>query len=470
MNVARAVATGTVLANGFFLVAGGLPSVSGGPTESAEIYNPTLGGFTLTGDLSTFTYRHAATALEDGTAMIVDGLGGSGGSTFLNLGELYDPATNDFTLTNNNVPFATEYLTAVTLQTGDVLAVGGTTNGSTPSAKAALYIPEIPAIPTFREITNRDLQFAIFGPSGVNDAPGAVPDPGTTAGTTRFLREDATWDIPPGAGFANPMTTEGDIIYENATPAPARLPIGSTGQVLTVAGGIPSWATPSTPTSAGGASPYSRRWSLVTSSPTLLTAGNFMGDQNGAQFATIASHAVFGSPSFTCPTSLLSTNSNNTDFGYIAGSLQWPTGGNIIFQTKLAVNKLTSIRIRFGVADTVTPATLFNSDTISANFAGFRFSSAASDTNWQCQTSGGSTNTTVDSGVAVTANTLYLFQVQFNDSIPNIVFSINKTVVATITTHLPSASVGLGMFAGGESLAATTTGIYVAWLYAEADS
>jgi hypothetical protein len=43
----------------------------------------------------------------------------------------------------------------------------------------------------------------------------------------------------------NPMTTVGDIIYEGTGPAAARLGIGTTGQVLTVAGGIPSWATPS---------------------------------------------------------------------------------------------------------------------------------------------------------------------------------------------------------------------------------
>jgi len=46
----------------------------------------------------------------------------------------------------------------------------------------------------------------------------------------------------------NPMTTVGDIIYEGTGPAAARLPIGTTGQVLTVSGGIPAW---STPTSSG---------------------------------------------------------------------------------------------------------------------------------------------------------------------------------------------------------------------------
>jgi hypothetical protein len=40
-------------------------------------------------------------------------------------------------------------------------------------------------------------------------------------------------------------TTTGDTIYASAANTPARLGIGSTGQVLTVASGIPSWATPS---------------------------------------------------------------------------------------------------------------------------------------------------------------------------------------------------------------------------------
>jgi hypothetical protein len=47
----------------------------------------------------------------------------------------------------------------------------------------------------------------------------------------------------------NPETTLGDISYRSATAnTNTRLGIGSTGQVLTVAGGVPSWATPA----AGG--------------------------------------------------------------------------------------------------------------------------------------------------------------------------------------------------------------------------
>lgn len=48
---------------------------------------------------------------------------------------------------------------------------------------------------------------------------------------------------------SNPLTTTGDMIYSSSGSTQARLGIGSTSQVLTVAGGIPSWATPATPSS-----------------------------------------------------------------------------------------------------------------------------------------------------------------------------------------------------------------------------
>ena len=41
------------------------------------------------------------------------------------------------------------------------------------------------------------------------------------------------------------LTTAGDIAYATAAGTPARLGIGSSAQVLTVASGVPSWATPS---------------------------------------------------------------------------------------------------------------------------------------------------------------------------------------------------------------------------------
>jgi hypothetical protein len=37
----------------------------------------------------------------------------------------------------------------------------------------------------------------VFGPSGAGHSAGAVPDPGATAGATRYLREDGAWVAPP---------------------------------------------------------------------------------------------------------------------------------------------------------------------------------------------------------------------------------------------------------------------------------
>ena len=51
-----------------------------------------------------------------------------------------------------------------------------------------------------------------------------------------------SWETVPLADTV--LTTAGDVLYENATPELARLPIASNGDVLTLAGGLPTWATP----------------------------------------------------------------------------------------------------------------------------------------------------------------------------------------------------------------------------------
>jgi len=63
----------------------------------------------------------------------------------------------------------------------------------------------------------------------------------------------------------NPSTTLGDIEYRSSTAnTNTRLGIGTTGQVLTVAGGVPSWAAPS----AGG-----KNFSLLNTGGTSLSTG-----------------------------------------------------------------------------------------------------------------------------------------------------------------------------------------------------
>jgi hypothetical protein len=54
---------------------------------------------------------------------------------------------------------------------------------------------------------------------------------------------DFKW-VTDATGMTNPMTTTGDTIYSSSGSTPARLAIGSTGNVLTVAAGVPTWAAP----------------------------------------------------------------------------------------------------------------------------------------------------------------------------------------------------------------------------------
>jgi hypothetical protein len=58
----------------------------------------------------------------------------------------------------------------------------------------------------------------IMGASGAAHALGVVPDPGATAGVTRFLREDASWAVPAG-GAGTPAGATGDVQFRSAAGA-----------------------------------------------------------------------------------------------------------------------------------------------------------------------------------------------------------------------------------------------------------
>ena len=75
---------------------------------------------------------------------------------------------------------------------------------------------------------------------------------------------DFVWSAD-AAGMTNPMTTTGDTIYSSSGSTPARLGIGSTGQVLTVAAGVPSWA----------AAPVSQKSFTLLSTTTTNTGSSF---------------------------------------------------------------------------------------------------------------------------------------------------------------------------------------------------
>jgi hypothetical protein len=111
-----------------------------------------------------------------------------------------------------------------------------------------------------------------------------------------------TWTNLDTTGMVNPMTTTGDTIYSSSGSTPARLGIGSTGQVMTVAGGVPSWATPS----AGFANPMTTTGDMIYSSPGSTPAR--LGVGSTGQVITVAG----GVPTWSTPTSSSAASASAT--------------------------------------------------------------------------------------------------------------------------------------------------------------
>jgi len=99
----------------------------------------------------------------------------------------YQPQTStlNFFMRGTGYTFTPQAFTAGTINATTVNAttVNGSVSGAsiTSGAVGAAYLPSM-------------------GASGTTHAAGIVPDPGASAGTTRYLREDGSWSVPAGSG------------------------------------------------------------------------------------------------------------------------------------------------------------------------------------------------------------------------------------------------------------------------------
>lgn len=135
LNTARERHTATLLANGQVLVVGG--QGNGGDLDSAELYDPTTGNWTLTGSLNMAREWHTATLLPNGRVLVV---GGSNACCTLDSAELYDPATGNWTVTGS-LNSKREAHTATLLPNGRVLVAGGADNVNMALRTAEIYDP-----------------------------------------------------------------------------------------------------------------------------------------------------------------------------------------------------------------------------------------------------------------------------------------------------------------------------------------
>jgi len=110
----------------------------------------------------------------------------------------------------------------------------------------------------------------VIGKGNISDtlSAGVVAKTGGTS--SQFLKANGSVDATDY--LPNPLTTTGDIIYSSSGSTAARLPIGTSNQVLTVSGGVPTWQTPAAGTASSGV--YTPTLSIVSNltSASVLSA------------------------------------------------------------------------------------------------------------------------------------------------------------------------------------------------------
>lgn len=131
----------------------------------------------------------------------------------------------------------------------------------------------------------------VFGASGSNHSTGLVPDPGATAGTSKYLREDGTWAEPAGGGGGSGTVTGVKVgstsyspdssgvvsipAYPTSLPANGGTAANVSGTVAIANGGTGATSASSARTNLGlgAAATKSTTTSVTSGSSSLVTSG-----------------------------------------------------------------------------------------------------------------------------------------------------------------------------------------------------
>lgn len=122
-------------------------------------------------------------------------------------------------------------------------------------------------------------------------------------------------------------------------------------------------------------------------------------------------------------------------------------------------SSVAATRLWFILTDQTLSTSITNADEQVGNYVGFRYSSVAGDSNWMGVTRDGTTQSTVDTGVAVSAATVYQLKVRYSNADAKLYFSVNSEDAADeveLSANIPTTSTALAW--SWRVIATTATG------------
>lgn len=211
LSVPRYDHTTTLLTNGRVLAASGRRVVGSDVSilESAEVYRPQSGEWTATGELNEGRWSHTATRLRDGRVLVAGGFAdpyvpASNAQPVTDSAEIYDPGTGTWTLTGDlNVRRALH--TATLLPDGTVLVAGGRTCTDAPPTAcnfqhrtntAEIYDPATGAWTSVAPMAeDRHTTSAALLPDGTVLVPAGFTSQGTSRTAEIYDPATRTWHL-----------------------------------------------------------------------------------------------------------------------------------------------------------------------------------------------------------------------------------------------------------------------------------